>query len=400
MRWKYQVFAFFLTERAKLILWIYDPESTDASKLNHTAIIPSQSSQILGRLFWNLGQEPVVHIYLKKEKYCSQEHPKLGLWTVDVPAISDDIVAKIHGKPTVFQECFVLDTPFIIPRPKQSFPSKENYTSLCSSQNSDLSVKWSACFLTTAVLLSNFGTFYTNDRFKTYIEIKVPSDALTQGLNNNVTNVALTDNGIIFLINGTFCSSIMRMIYINAALSPGLLWDDMSVYYTYKTNTDNGYFQVSGSNLSRSEMSHGSTIHQLILDYFGNILIKMKSYILFAARTGLKELVKLPVWISGKKNMVLYLNPSANVYMLLTDGSRIYHQTYPLEIEIFSSTFSSEDSCSVVAFQHSMDLNVYYLDMGDEVTFWSLKAFEKKVAVSTSLEVYFWPTGLSQTYYN
>ncbi|KAM6272529.1 cation channel sperm-associated auxiliary subunit epsilon [Spheniscus humboldti] len=62
----------------KLILWIYDPESVGASKLNHTAIIPSQSSQILGRLFWNLGQEPVVHIYLKKEKYYSQEHPKLG----------------------------------------------------------------------------------------------------------------------------------------------------------------------------------------------------------------------------------------------------------------------------------------------------------------------------------
>lgn len=37
-----------------------------------------QSSQILGRLFWNLGQELVVHIYLKKEKYYSQEHPKLG----------------------------------------------------------------------------------------------------------------------------------------------------------------------------------------------------------------------------------------------------------------------------------------------------------------------------------
>ncbi|KAM7118481.1 LOW QUALITY PROTEIN: cation channel sperm-associated auxiliary subunit epsilon [Ciconia maguari] len=151
MRWKYQ----------KLILCIYDPDSADASKRNHT------------------------------------------LWTVNVPAISGDIIAKIH-KATVFQGCFVLDTPFIIPRPKQSFPSKENYISLCSPQNSDLSVKWSACFPTTAVLLSNFGTFYKNDGFKTYIEIKVPSDALTQGLNNNVTNVTLTENGIIVLINGTF----------------------------------------------------------------------------------------------------------------------------------------------------------------------------------------------------
>lgn len=83
------------------------------------------------------------------------------------------------------------------------------------------------------------------------------------------------------------------------------------------------------------------------------------------------------------------------MYTLLIDGSKIYCQTCPLETEIFSSTFSSEDSCSIVAFQPSMDLNVCYLDMGDEVTFsvtsesfcLSLKAFEEKV-VSTSVEVY------------
>ncbi|XP_009583090.1 PREDICTED: uncharacterized protein C1orf101 homolog, partial [Fulmarus glacialis] len=282
------------------------------------------------------------------------------LWTVDVPAISDDIIAKIHGKPTVFQECFALDTPFIIPRPKQSFPSKENYISLGSPENSDLSDKWSACFPTTAVLLTNFGTSYTHDGFRTYIEIKVLSDALTQGLNNNVTNVALTDNGIIFLINGTS--------------------------YTWEGNN---FFQLGAEHkLPESEITGIYSKYwcpcvypvQLLTDYFGNILITMKNNILLAARTGLKELVKLPVWISGKKNMVLYFNPSANVYMLLTDGSRIYRQTYPLEIEIFSSTFSSEDSSLVVAFQHSMDLNVYYLDMGDDMTFWSLIAFEEKVA--------------------
>lgn len=32
-------------------------------------------------------------------------------------------------------------------------------------------------------------------------------------------------------------------------------------------------------------------------------------------------------------------------------------------------------------------MNVYYLNMGDEVTFWFLIAFEEKVALSTSLEV-------------
>ncbi|XP_025938089.1 cation channel sperm-associated protein subunit epsilon [Apteryx rowi] len=511
-----------VNESQELILWVYDPETADASELNHTAIRPSQSSQKLSKLFWNLGQDPVVHTYLKKDKYYAQEHPNLGLWTVKVPAVSEDIIINIHGKAIAFQECFVLDTPFIIPRPKQSFTSKENDTSLCSPSNSDISITWSACFPTTAVLLSDFGTFYTNDGFKTYEEIKVPSDALTQDLNNNVTDVTLTDNGILFLINGTiykresndffklgaehklpeteitgihsryWCSSVypvqngkqlstlaawtsnelylayneifnkiadttnlvkslnfpdyaalsietvsydsvpseiilllicngcspsrlfylafyredrqfwglrefylpvphssvMRMIYLNSALSCGLLWDSENIYYTYKNNTTNGFFQVSGSNLSLPEMSNGSTIHQIILDYLGNILIKMKNNIFFYTKSELRELIQLPVWINGMKKMVLYLNPSASVYILLIDGSSIYRQTYPLEIEIFSSTFRAEISCSIIAFQHNMDFNVYYLDMGDELTFWSQIVFEENVDVSTYLEFY------------
>uniref|UniRef100_A0A8B9QFG2 Cation channel sperm-associated protein subunit epsilon n=1 Tax=Apteryx owenii TaxID=8824 RepID=A0A8B9QFG2_APTOW len=163
---------------------------------------------------------------------------------------------------------------------------------------------------------------------------------------------------------------------------------ELNIYYTYKNNTTNGFFQVSGSNLSLPEMSNGSTIHQIILDYLGNILIKMKNNIFFYTKSELRELIQLPVWINGMKKMVLYLNPSASVYILLIDGSSIYRQTYPLEIEIFSSTFRAEISCSIIAFQHNMDFNVYYLDMGDELTFWSQIVFEENVDVSTYLEFY------------
>ncbi|XP_025897122.1 cation channel sperm-associated protein subunit epsilon [Nothoprocta perdicaria] len=488
----------------ELIVWVYDPETADASELNRTAIRPSQSSQKLSKLFWNLGQEPVVHTHLKKDKYYSQQHPRIGLWTVDVPAESEDIIITIHGKAIAFQECFVLDTPFIIPRPKQSFPSKKNDTSLCAPKNSDMTITWSACFPTTAVLLTDFGTFYTSDGFKTYDEIKVPSDALTQGLNNNVTDVALTDNGILFLINGLpekkisgICSrywcplvypvrngsqlstlgawtsneiyllygeifhkmtdttnlvkilhfpkdavlsieivsydsipseitlllicngcsssklfylafysedrqfwglrefhlpvtenSVTKMVYLNSALSCGVLWNNESIYYTYRNNTTNGFFQIYGSNLSLSEMSNGSTIHQIIPDYLGNVMIKMKNNYLFYTKSELRGLVQLPDWIDETKKMVLYLNPSASVYTLLIDGSNIYRQTYPLELEIFSSTLMSEFSCSIIAFLHNMHFSIYYLDMGDELTFWSQIVFEENVDIGTYLEVY------------
>uniref|UniRef100_A0A803XK26 Uncharacterized protein n=1 Tax=Meleagris gallopavo TaxID=9103 RepID=A0A803XK26_MELGA len=198
------------TSKKDLTLWIYDPESADASELNHTAVFPSESSQILSKMLRIWGQKPVVQTYFKQKTYRSERLPKFGLWVADIPEISDDIIIKITG---VFQECFVQSTSFVVPRPKQSFPSKENDISLCSLCNTELSIKWSACFPTTAVLLSNFGTFYTDNAFKTHIEIKVLSDILTKGLNSNISVVALSDNGISFLINSTCYKREARHVF-------------------------------------------------------------------------------------------------------------------------------------------------------------------------------------------
>uniref|UniRef100_A0A8C6ZBU1 Cation channel sperm-associated protein subunit epsilon n=1 Tax=Nothoprocta perdicaria TaxID=30464 RepID=A0A8C6ZBU1_NOTPE len=176
--------------------------------------------------------------------------------------------------------------------------------------------------------------------------------------------------------------------FFQQTLSCGVLWNNESIYYTYRNNTTNGFFQIYGSNLSLSEMSNGSTIHQIIPDYLGNVMIKMKNNYLFYTKSELRGLVQLPDWIDETKKMVLYLNPSASVYTLLIDGSNIYRQTYPLELEIFSSTLMSEFSCSIIAFLHNMHFSIYYLDMGDELTFWSQIVFEENVDIGTYLEVY------------
>lgn len=62
-------------------------------------------------------------------------------------------------------------------------------------------------------MLSNFGTFYTNDAFRIHIEIKILSDILTKGLNSNITVVALSDNGISFLINSTCYKREARHVF-------------------------------------------------------------------------------------------------------------------------------------------------------------------------------------------
>ncbi|KAG6931382.1 hypothetical protein G0U57_001917, partial [Chelydra serpentina] len=147
----------------------------ELSELNHTATSPPMNSKILSKQFWNLGQEPVVQTYFRNTQYFATAFPELGFWKINVPAMSDDIITKIHGKAIAFQNCFVLDSPFIISRPEEPFPNNVNDNSLCSPAGSEPYIEWSACIPTTALLLSEFGTFHTNDGFITYKEIKAPS---------------------------------------------------------------------------------------------------------------------------------------------------------------------------------------------------------------------------------
>ncbi|CAM5143789.1 unnamed protein product [Natator depressus] len=507
----------------ELILWIYDPESAEPSELNHTATSPPRNSKTLSKQFWNLGQEPVVQTYFRNTKYFATAFPELGFWKINVPSMSDDIITNIHGKAIAFQDCFVLDSPFIISRPEEPFPNNVNDNSLCSAAGSEPYIEWSACIPTTALLLSEFGTFHTNDGFITYKEIKAPSHILDFDLSHKVTDIVLTDDGILFLITGTvykresnhffklgpeynlpetgiigiqsrsWCSSaypvqsgrklstvaiwtpseqylgyggnvfikitdttklkkvldlpvtaslsigtvcydsrpsevvllmacigcsssrvfylsaynkdrdlwVLRDFSLNAPLqgfmlmefvysaSPSMLmWDKETVYYSYKNNTINGFLIISESVKRQAEKAQGSTIHQLLIDYFGNTVIKMKNNVMIFLKVEMKDAVVLPQWEKESKNIVLYLNPSGNLYILYINGSRIHREDYPLKTEIFSSIHDSQDICPYLVFKHSMDLNVYYLDMGDEVTFWAQVVYVENLGLSTDVEIY------------
>ncbi|XP_053878833.1 cation channel sperm-associated auxiliary subunit epsilon [Malaclemys terrapin pileata] len=473
----------------------------------------------------------------------------------------DDIITNIHGKAIAFQDCFVLDSPFIISRPEEPFPNNVSDNSLCSPAGSEPYIEWSACFPTTALLLSEFGTFHTNDGFITYKEIKAPSHILDFDLSHNVTDIVLTDDGILFLIMGTvykresnrffklgpeynlpetgitgiqsrlWCSSeypvqsgrklstvaiwtpseqylgydgnvfikitdttklkrvldlpmaaslsigtvcydsrpsevsllmacvgcsssrvfylsaynedrdlwvlrdfslnappqgFMLMEFVYSASPSMLMWNKEKIYYSYKNNTINGFVIVSGFNQTLLEVSRGSTIHQLesvifsakeahcILspfaiavslpcqdiywNYFGNTVIKMKNNMMIFFKVEMKDAVELPEWEKKSKNIVLYLNPSGNLYMLFINGSSIHREDYPLKIEMFSYIHGFQDICPYVVFKHNMDLNVYYLDMGDEVTFWAQLIYMENLGLSTDVEIYR-PELLMQTTY-
>eukprot|EP00076_Gallus_gallus_P038953 XP_025004491.1 deubiquitinase DESI2 isoform X10 [Gallus gallus] len=78
----------FLNEH-QLILWIYDPESADASELNHTAVFLSESSQILSKLLWIWGQKPVGQTYFKLKTFHSERFLKLRSLTFLLAALQE-----------------------------------------------------------------------------------------------------------------------------------------------------------------------------------------------------------------------------------------------------------------------------------------------------------------------
>ncbi|XP_075780988.1 cation channel sperm-associated auxiliary subunit epsilon isoform X1 [Pelodiscus sinensis] len=507
----------------ELTLWVYDPENADPSELNHTAISPPLYSKTLSKQFWNLGQEPVVQTYFRNTIYFATAFPVLGVWKINVPAVSDDIITNIHGKQIAFQDCFVQDSPFVISRPEEPFPNNAYDNSLCSPAGRDLHIVWSACIPTNALLLSESGTFHTNDGFITYKEIKAPPHVLDFNSSHNVTDIVLTDDGILFLIMGTvykresnrffklgskynlpetgiigiqsrlWCSSeyplqdgrklstvavwtsseqylgyggnvfvkitdttnlkkalnfpitaslsigtvcydsrpsevallmacigcsssrvfylssynedldlwvlrdfslnappsgFMLMEFIYSASPSVLMWDKKTVYYSSKNNTVNGFLKMNEANIESSAKIQKGAIHQLVIDYFGNSVIKLRNNKMYFLKVETKEAEALPAWEEESENIVLYLNPSGNLYMLFINGSKIHREDYPLTLEVFNFALDFQGFCPYIVFKHSMNLNVYYLDMGDEVTFWAQIVYMENLGLSIDVEIY------------
>lgn len=118
-----------------------------------------------------------------------------------MPATTEDMIAHVSGRAITFQDCFVVDTPFIITALQADL--KHNYTHTVSfPAGSNIMVSWSECFPSSAVLVTDFGTFYTNDGFITSTEIKFPSDIIDVGSIHNVQEVAVFFDHFMILIGG------------------------------------------------------------------------------------------------------------------------------------------------------------------------------------------------------
>ncbi|XP_053157874.1 cation channel sperm-associated auxiliary subunit epsilon isoform X2 [Hemicordylus capensis] len=174
---------------------------------------------------------------------------------------------------------------------------------------------------------------------------------------------------------------------VYSAATSMVIWGDDKIYYSYKGNKVNGYLKVSNTK-EFSAASEGSTIHQIIMDYGGNAIIKMKNNVLYFLKIEMTDTVKLAAWESERTPCIFYFNPSGGMYLLTFKGTTIHRQTYPLKLEVYSTIYSSQDEvCPYISFQYSMDFDHYYLDKGQNITFWTQIVFRENEGLSTDIEI-------------
>ncbi|XP_062980839.1 cation channel sperm-associated auxiliary subunit epsilon-like [Elgaria multicarinata webbii] len=501
-------------------VWIFDPENADMSEKNLTATSPPVISRSLSKQFWNLGQTPVITTFFGRRQY-SERAFQDGMWIFEIPSLTNDNIARVYGRAVTFQDCFVFDTPFVFAQPIYIL-GYEKHTAITVPAGSDAIIAWAACYPTTAVLVTDVGTFHTNDGFLTTEEIKFPPRIMDLALIHSVKAVAIIFPDIFILIMDilykvteeqifrvgqsydalnknvigirakTWCAAeyplldrtlseviiwtedevflsyqnddyhtlidtmllkeelrlrrtpslliinacydsltttiavllectgcmadetlylaafnegtsewtlrdfslssstngAVHMEVIPSATTSMVLWNDDKIFYTYKQNKMYGFLQVSGTNRMFSAFDEGSTIHQIIIDYSGNTIIKLKNNVLFFLKFEMIDAVKLVAWESASTKFVFYYNPAGDVYLLTIDGRNIKRQIYPLKLEIFSATLGLQEVCPYISFKHSLDLNIYYLDMGEKLTFWAQIVFLENLGLSIETEVH------------
>ncbi|KAF6073135.1 catsper channel auxiliary subunit epsilon [Phyllostomus discolor] len=87
---------------------------------------------------------------------------------------------------------------------------------------------------------------------------------------------------------------ILRFLY--SAMPEFILWDKHRIYYCYNNFTITGVLQTPTTFGNLSGLSHGSIIHDVFIDYYGNIVVKMENNIMFFFKINIKDAVKLHLW--------------------------------------------------------------------------------------------------------
>ncbi|XP_072123001.1 cation channel sperm-associated auxiliary subunit epsilon-like [Mobula birostris] len=184
-----------------LRIWILDPEKASSTELNNKAEFPSLLSSALTKEFFNLGQDLQLKWYPIEHRYKTQFNSEHGYWTVIIYNVTTEIILTISGKPLTFQNLFVMDTSYTIEkRLDLSVIKALGYLSLKMAYGSDPLIVYHQCSSSSALLLTDFGTFISHDGFITVEELKIVPTEQQHIEQNKVKTAAFLGTNILFLL--------------------------------------------------------------------------------------------------------------------------------------------------------------------------------------------------------
>ncbi|XP_058389503.1 cation channel sperm-associated auxiliary subunit epsilon [Diceros bicornis minor] len=180
---------------------------------------------------------------------------------------------------------------------------------------------------------------------------------------------------------------IPRFLY--SAMPEFILWDKHRVYYYYYNLTDTGVLQTPTEFGNLSRLSRDSTIHDVFIDYYGNIVVKMENNIMFYFKIHIRDAVKLHLWTNSAIKSLTCMNASGQVYLIYVfeDGT-IHPQEYPLKLEAQSVAFKTKEKCPYLAFHDNIFSVFYFLDKGQNLSIWAQIVYPENVGLYVIVESY------------
>ncbi|KAM9612981.1 cation channel sperm-associated auxiliary subunit epsilon [Trichechus inunguis] len=177
--------------------------------------------------------------------------------------------------------------------------------------------------------------------------------------------------------------------FLYSATPELLLSDKHRIYYSYHNFTVSGILQAPVENGNLSRLSQNSSIHDVFLDYFGNIVIKMENNIMFYSKVNIEDVIQLHSWTNKAIQSFFGLDISGQLYFVyIFENGTLQPQKYPLQLEAQSVIFQTNENCPYIAFHTSLTRIFYFLDKREVLSFWVQVTYPESSGLYIILESY------------
>lgn len=110
---------------------------------------------------------------------------------------------------------------------------------------------------------------------------------------------------------------------------------------------------------------------------------------MFFFKADTTDAVKLHAWANTTAKTALCFNKFTKLYLLyFNDQYEPEPQGYPLYLELQSVIYKIQEQCPYVAFQHNIFSQFYFMDKGDNLTFWTQLVYPENIGLNIVVEHY------------